>query len=334
MKYKCLHQQEFHSKEYAIVPIRYEDRFKIMNWRNEQIYHLRQSKPLTEQDQEFYFTNIVAALEHQEQPSQILFSYLKNGVCIGYGGLVHMNWIDKNAEISFIIQTDLEKDFFEFHWRTYLSLIEQVAFQVLHFHKIYTYAFDVRPHLYPILEASAYIQEVSLREHCFFNGAFINVRIHSKIATKLSFRKLLQSDEAKIFELANDEEARANSFFPHQITEMEHHAWFHVKLNHPQLWYYMVEQNAQTVAFVRIDQADDFATIGINIHKNFRGKGLGTQILSQICEQFHTFHKSDIYAYIKPSNVASVKSFVKAGFVFEKSDSINSYEANLYILRK
>lgn len=334
MKYKCLHQQEFTSNEYAIVPIRYEDRFKIMQWRNEQIYHLRQNKPLTQQDQEFYFTNIVAALEHQEQPSQILFSYLKNGVCIGYGGLVHMNWIDKNAEISFIIQTDLDKDFFEFHWRIYLSLIEQVAFQALHFHKIYTFAFDVRPHLYPVLEASAYQKEVALKDHCFFNGTFINVLIHSKIASDLSFRKLLSSDEAKIFELANDEDARANSFYPNTISSSEHHSWFQTKVNNNALWYFMVEQHAQLIAFVRIDESKDNSTIGINIHKNFRGKGLGTEILIAFCNKYQHFIDKPIYAYIKPSNVASIKSFVKAGFVFEKSDSINSHEANLYILRK
>jgi hypothetical protein len=33
----------------------------------------------------------------------LLFSFLKNGECIGYGGLVHINWIDQNAEISFMI---------------------------------------------------------------------------------------------------------------------------------------------------------------------------------------------------------------------------------------
>jgi hypothetical protein len=52
-------------------------------------------------------------LFEQQQPSQLLFSFLENDKCIGYGGLVHINWIDSNAEISFIMNTQLEKDRFQ-----------------------------------------------------------------------------------------------------------------------------------------------------------------------------------------------------------------------------
>ncbi|MBK8827806.1 MAG: GNAT family N-acetyltransferase, partial [Saprospiraceae bacterium] len=86
-----------------------------MKWRNEQMYHLRQSKLLTVDDQERYFTNVVAHLFDKEQPDQILFSYIEGDVCIGYGGLVHINWIDKNAELSFIMDTKLESNHFAFH---------------------------------------------------------------------------------------------------------------------------------------------------------------------------------------------------------------------------
>jgi hypothetical protein len=50
-----------------------EDRFDIMKWRNEQIYHLRQDKPLTAEDQEYYFSNVIASLFEQAKPNQILF---------------------------------------------------------------------------------------------------------------------------------------------------------------------------------------------------------------------------------------------------------------------
>lgn len=107
MDYKVLQQNSFSYGSISIVPIRYEDRFDIMKWLNEQIYHLRQKQPLTVEDQDNYFTNIVSKLFDQDQPNQILFSYLENDTCIGYGGLVHINWIDQNAEISFIMNTVL-----------------------------------------------------------------------------------------------------------------------------------------------------------------------------------------------------------------------------------
>lgn len=179
--YPFLQQNAFAKGEYSIIPIRYEDRLQIMQWRNEQIYHLRQAKPLTESDQENYFKNVVSKLFEQEQPHQILFSYLKNDECIGYGGLVHINWVDKNAEISFIMNTELEKKEFDVHWQTYLSLIEDVAFQQLTLHKIYIYAFDLRPHLYRAVETVGYQKDAVLSDHCYFNGEFKDVVIHSKI---------------------------------------------------------------------------------------------------------------------------------------------------------
>jgi RimJ/RimL family protein N-acetyltransferase len=152
-----------------------------MKWRNEQIYHLRQQKPLTEADQNLYFDTVVSKLFDQEYPNQILFSYLEGEKCIGYGGLVHINWVDKNAEISFIMATHLEQEFFKIHWVNYLNLIEKAAFQDLNLHKLYTYAFDIRPHLYEAIESAGFKKEAILKEHCFFEENFKNVIIHSKI---------------------------------------------------------------------------------------------------------------------------------------------------------
>ena len=179
--YKALNKQVYSKGIYSIVPIRFEDRMDIMNWRNEQIYHLRQNQPLTIQDQDNYFNTIVNKLFEAEKPSQLLFSYLENDKCIGYGGLVHINWIDKNAEISFIIETALEKNHFQEHWIIYLGLIEQLAFTQLGLHKVFIYAFDLRPHLYSALEIAEYKRESVLKEHCFFQGRFIDVVIYSKI---------------------------------------------------------------------------------------------------------------------------------------------------------
>ena len=179
-KYYCLNKQEFYYNEYRLVPIRYEDRLNIMDWRNEQMFHLRQSKLLTIEDQELYFSNTIEKIFSIERPSQILFSFLKNDICIGYGGLVHINWVDFNAEISFLIDTKLERDYFQSLWMIYLKLIENVAFIELNLHKIYTYAYDIRPKLFSALEKSNYLKEATLREHVFINGIFENVIIHSK----------------------------------------------------------------------------------------------------------------------------------------------------------
>lgn len=179
--YKCLAKQVFKNEEFTIEPIRDEDKYSILKIRNEQIYHLRQAKPLTVEAQENYFATVVADLFEQEYPIQLLFSFFENEEFIGYGGLVHINWIDKNAEISFVMRTELEQNSFAKYWMNYLKLIEQVAFEALNFHKIFTYAFDLRPHLYSVLTTCGFVEEARLREHCFFENNFLDVVIHSKI---------------------------------------------------------------------------------------------------------------------------------------------------------
>jgi RimJ/RimL family protein N-acetyltransferase len=179
--YKVLNNQIFKRGGFKLLPIRFEDRFEIMKWRNEQIYHLRQNRPLTNEDQEKYFKTVIQNLYEQEQPNQILFSFLENDILIGYGGLVHINWLDKNAEISFIMNTLLEKNRFYEIWTEYIYLIEKVAFKELKLHKVYTYAFDLRPHLYEFLLTAGFKQDARLKEHCFINNKFLDVIIHFKI---------------------------------------------------------------------------------------------------------------------------------------------------------
>jgi len=79
------------------------------------------------------------------------------------------------------MDTELEKENFQKHWCNFLKLIEQVAFDELKFHKIFTYAFDLRPHLYNALQESDFEESAKLKEHCFFDGKYIDVVIHSKI---------------------------------------------------------------------------------------------------------------------------------------------------------
>ena len=76
--YKVLGNNIIKNGSFQIIPIRYRDRFDIMKWRNEQIYHLRQDIPLTLEKQDDYFNTVISNLFNQNQPRQILFSYLKN----------------------------------------------------------------------------------------------------------------------------------------------------------------------------------------------------------------------------------------------------------------
>lgn len=332
VKYACLSKNTFAKGEFSIVPVRYQDRFEIMKWRNEQLYHLRQVKPLSPQDQENYFSTTVAGLFEKERPEQVLFSYLKNETCIGYGGLVHINWIDRNAEISFIMKTELEEKEFQKHWSIYLELIEQAAFRELKLHKIYTYAFDLRPHLYEALEANFYTKEAVLKHHCCFNGLYKDVVIHAKINDPVTIRPLGEADKQLTFTWANDPLTRQNSFQTAPILFEEHSKWFDAKMQDQKAYYFIGEVGSHPAGLIRFDfdTSENACIAGITLDRRFRGRNLGVEFLKMACIELSKCVETAIIAYIKKDNAASIKIFEKAGFVFLSGIVINHSKSLKY----
>lgn len=179
--YKILSQNVFAAGEYSIVPIRMEDRHAIRKWRNEQIYHLRQSKPLSEADQDHYFETVVAHLFEKEKPEQLLFSFLEGDSCIGYGGIVHIDWRDRNGEISFLIDSErnTEKHYLKL-FEIFLDLLTQAAIEAGLF-KIYTYGYDIADYRFIPLERTGFSLEAVLKEHVLVEGRLCDVRMYGKL---------------------------------------------------------------------------------------------------------------------------------------------------------
>ena len=316
-EYKCLKNQIYVKDQFKLEPIRSIDRFQILKWRNEQVYHLRQNGLLTADQQNSYFQNTVSLLFHENQPKQILFSFLKNDVCIGYGGLVHINWIDKHAEISFVMDTALEQDFFEENWLTYLNLIELVAFDDLNLHKIFTYAFDLRPHLYKALELSGYQETARLKEHCFFNNQFVDAVIHAKFKKKkinktaIKLRKADNNDAELLFNWVNDTNVRKNSINPEPINWENHLIWFNKKINDNNSKILILFSPEYLLGQIRIDLVDAYWNIDYSIDNEFRGIGLGKEMVKLLLKMYEFYN---FKATVKKENLASIKIFQNLGF--------------------
>ncbi|MBL7727604.1 MAG: hypothetical protein JNM68_07965 [Dinghuibacter sp.] len=157
--YRILSMSKICFNSYSLVPIRYEDRVEIMKWRNEQLAILRQQKKLTSYEQDKYFADEVQPLFDAEHPKNMLFSLLLNDQFIAYGGLVHINWGEMRSEISFLNETARADDImlFKEDFSSFLKLIEQVAFGALKLRLIHSYAYNLRPYLYEVLEESGYL---------------------------------------------------------------------------------------------------------------------------------------------------------------------------------
>ncbi len=243
--YKAINKQTVCLGQYKIVPIRYEDRDSILKWRNEQMYHLRQKENINKTEQDNYFNTVVKKLFLEEKPDQLLFSYLKNDKCIGYGGLVHINWKEKEAEISFIMQTSLEKAQFDFNWSMFLVLIEKIAFIELNLCKINTYAFDLRPHLYPMLINNGFAEEKRLKHHVEIDSKKTDVFIHSKLNKGFNLRPATIDDEQITYRWATDSVIRKYAFQQNEIKEQEHKNWFLNQL-----------KNEKSVYFIFLDKTN------------------------------------------------------------------------------
>ena len=178
--YSLLRIQRLSRSTLAIVPLRAKDIFKIKEWRNAQIDVLRQTKILTNEDQKRYYKSSIAPTFRQKEPRQILFSYLNGGRLIGYGGLTNIDWTNRRAEISFLVDPGIAGRRGEYArvFSCFLELLKEVAFDILAFHRIYTETFSFRKHHVRILEKSGFVNEGTMREHVEFRGKYYDSLLH------------------------------------------------------------------------------------------------------------------------------------------------------------
>ena len=186
-KYIKLNKQEFIEADYKLVPLRYKDRYKIMEWRNEQIYHLRQTKKLTKIEQDNYFDKHVKSFYASENPSNILFSFLHKNILIGYGGLVHIDWQNMKTEISFLLNTKIKQDKIKYStcFRIFLNLIKEVSFEELKLNRIFSETYSVRTNQIKELEKNGFIFEGTHRE---------SLRVDSDTFYDSIFHSILKKD--------------------------------------------------------------------------------------------------------------------------------------------
>ncbi len=168
--------------KYSIIPLRKCDIQKIREWRNEQINVLRQQIPLTKETQLRYFIDTIEKSFYKNKPDLILFSFLHDGHCIGYGGLVHMNWNSKRGEISFISNTirTKSKSIYQKDFSIFLKLLFKISFDDIGLNKLTTETFNIRPWTIEVLENQGFKREGKLKKHVSIDGKLYDSILHAK----------------------------------------------------------------------------------------------------------------------------------------------------------
>lgn len=181
MKYKVLNQNIFSRGDYAAIPIREEDMESIRRLRNAQMDVLRQKRELTATDQQNYFNNVVVPLFELEEPEQLLFSFFKDFNLIGYGGLVHLSWIDKRAEMSFLVQPEryTDQNIYGEDWLNFIELMKELCFDEMKFNRLFTETYEFRKFHISIIEQADMKEEGRMKQHIFEKGKFHDSILHS-----------------------------------------------------------------------------------------------------------------------------------------------------------
>ena len=164
-----------------IAALERKDIAMIKDWRNRQMMILRQSKPLTDTDQEEWYRNL------SRDDSQIVFGLRFNegesDHLVGYCALVRMDSISKRAELSFLVNpTRAEsKDLYKNDMISALALLCRYGFEEIQLHKIYTETFEFRKNHISILEDFGFVKEGVLRSHQYKSGKFLDSVLHSML---------------------------------------------------------------------------------------------------------------------------------------------------------
>lgn len=329
--YLPLYQQTYSFGNYKLIPIRHEDRHSIRQWRNDQIDILRQNEPLTEAQQDNYFNTVINQLFEQAQPSQLLFSFLENNKLIGYGGLVHINWEKKTAEISFLTPHEraINAEIFVSDWCNYLKQIKQIGDIDLNFNSLFTYAYNIRPLLYNALSQSGFKEKERIKNAVSIANKNYDVLIHEYIFQPISFKMADKADLMQYYTWANDQEVRENSYNQQAISLQDHSQWFETQIENTKNYFYLFLNNQQqAIGQVRISIKTNENIIGVSVDYLHRGKGFSAKMIAMASHDFMAKNKGQvIVAYIKTTNMASYQSFIKAGYIFKEKTMIENNES-------
>ena len=179
--YPGLKDDSYAEGDLRVLPLREEDIFEIMEWRNAQRRVLRQKKVLDRPGQQAYFDGVVRPSFLLERPGLMLFSYLSANRLIGYGGLTNIDWDHRRAELSFLVAPSVAQEMQEYArvFAGFIRLMKRIVFDELQLNRLFTETYAFRDHHMHILESEGFVREGRLREHVVVDGEPCDSVIHA-----------------------------------------------------------------------------------------------------------------------------------------------------------
>lgn len=133
---------------------------------------------------------------------------------------------------------------------------------------------------------------------------------------KVYLRDITEQDRDLLFQWANDEDVRKNSFSTRKIAYEEHCRWFDKMMQNENCVQWILQADDESVGQIRISIDGENAEIGYSVCAERRGEGFGRILLrlvrQRVKEEFPSIRK--LIAKVKPENVASRRAFEDNGY--------------------
>jgi len=131
----------------------------------------------------------------------------------------------------------------------------------------------------------------------------------------MKLKPVTLSDSVKYSELRNGDETYKWFFAGKKYEEPEVEQWLERVLSKGDHLYFAIEGDEiiGTVAMYNIE--NNIAEAGrIIVAEKYRGKGHGVEMLNLLSKQAKEIKLGKLYAFIKKDNIASIRTFKKAGY--------------------
>lgn len=184
--YSIMPRPKLQDRELTLRAVQPGDIEAIRRWRNDQMDVLRQSAVITPEAQRRYYAEHIWPSKTSLQPPQILLAIDRHDQLIGYGGLVHIAWAYRRAEISFLMDPKFEQDgpLLTEYFTRFLRLLQTLAFEDLSLQRLTTETYAHRARHIQALEAAGYRLEGRLESHVLVEGRPCDALIHGLLAAK------------------------------------------------------------------------------------------------------------------------------------------------------
>jgi UDP-2,4-diacetamido-2,4,6-trideoxy-beta-L-altropyranose hydrolase len=156
----------------------------------------------------------------------------------------------------------------------------------------------------------------------------VNLIVGDLNGIKLTHREATLADCKLYWHWANDPEVRRSAFNSEPISWEKHQEWFAARLSDPNSILLIFESQYGPVGHIRLDGGAAQRTISYSVARQYRGKGIGKKIMSEVIAVSPPFARRFI-AEVKKENLASANIFKKLGFQSAELLEKNAYSFTL-----